>query len=268
MPARALTIAGSDSGGGAGIQADIKTFTVFGVFGMTAVTAVTAQNTCGIQAIHAVPATFVRQQIESALADIGTDAVKTGMLVNAEIVRSVAAVLRAYAAANLVVDPVLAAGTGTTLLDVDARQILLRELVPLASLVTPNLAEAEILSGIRVTGVSGMHRAADKLLEHGARACLVKGGHLAGDRAVDVLHDAHGQCEFSTARLPSPHTHGTGCQLSAAVTAQLARGCSLRDAIEEAKRFISTAIAHGLAIGKGSGPANPLSWLAHGAKGS
>ncbi len=266
MLPRALTIAGSDSGGGAGIQADIKTFTVFGVFGMTAVTALTAQNTCGIQGIHAVPASFVRQQVDSVLADIGADAVKTGMLVNAEIVRSVAAVLRDHAVANLVVDPVIAAGTGTGLLAPDALQILRGELIPLSTLVTPNLAEAEALSGIRIASVGDMHRAADKLLERGARACLVKGGHLAGDRAVDVLHDAQGQCEFSTARLPSRHTHGTGCQLSAAITANLAAGRSLRDSVEEAKRFISAAVAQGLAIGKGVGPANPLAWIGRGTK--
>ncbi len=268
MLPRALTIAGSDSGGGAGIQADLKTFTVFGVFGMSAVTALTAQNTRGIQGIHAVPASFVRQQVDSVLADIGADAVKTGMLVNAEIVRAVAAVLRDYAVSNLVVDPVIAAGTGTGLLDPEAEQTLLRELLPLATLVTPNLAEAEALSGIRVGSVTDMHRAADRLLQRGARACLVKGGHLASGAAIDVLHDDRGECEFSAARLPSRHTHGTGCQLSAAITANLAAGRWLRDSVEEAKRFVSTAIAQGLAIGQGIGPANPLALLAHSTKGS
>ena len=260
MIARALTIAGSDSGGGAGIQADLKTFTVFGVFGMSAVTALTAQNTQGITGIHVVPASFVRQQIDAVLSDIGVDAVKTGMLVNTEIIRTVAGALRDHAVQNLVVDPVMAAGTGAALLEPEACEALVHDLVPLASLVTPNADEAERMTGIPIKSVSDMHRAAAVLIERGARACLVKGGHLGGDQAIDVLHDGKRMHELSAPRLSVRHTHGTGCQLSAAITANLARGRPLADAVAEAKRFITTAIAHGLAIGKGTGPANPLAW--------
>ncbi len=260
MIARALTIAGSDSGGGAGIQADLKTFTVFGVYGMSAVTALTAQNTLGITGIHVVPASVVRLQIEAVLSDIGADAVKTGMLVNAEIIRAVGGVLRDHAVQNLVVDPVMAAGTGAALLEPEACEALVRDLVPLASLVTPNVGEAETMTGVPIKSVSDMHRAAAALIERGARACLVKGGHLGGDQAIDVLHDGKRRHEFSTLRVSVRHTHGTGCQLSAAITANLARGRSLADSVAEAKRFITTAIAHGLALGKGTGPANPLAW--------
>jgi hydroxymethylpyrimidine/phosphomethylpyrimidine kinase len=260
MIARALTIAGSDSGGGAGIQADLKTFTVFGVFGMSAVTALTAQNTQGISAIHAVPASFVRQQIEAVLSDIGADAVKTGMLVNTDIVRAVAGALRDHAVQNLVVDPVMVAGTGAALLAPEAREALVRDLLPLATLVTPNVHEAQALTGVAIRSVLDLHRAAAALVARGARACFVKGGHLDGDQAVDVLHDGAQTHELSAPRLPARHAHGTGCQLSAAITANLARGRSLLDSVTQAKQFITAAIAHGLPIGKGTGPANPLAW--------
>jgi hydroxymethylpyrimidine kinase/phosphomethylpyrimidine kinase len=260
MIARALTIAGSDSGGGAGIQADLKTFTVFGVYGMSAVTALTAQNTRGITGVHVVPASFIRQQIEAVLDDIGVDAVKTGMLVNSEVVRAVAGALRDHAFQNLVVDPIMAAGTGAALLEPEACEALVRHLVPLASLVTPNIYEAERMTGVAVKSVSDMHRAAAALIERGARACLVKGGHLGGDLAIDVLHDGARTHELSAPRMSVRHTHGTGCQLSAAITANLARGRPLAEAVAQAKRFITTAIAHGLAIGEGAGPANPLAW--------
>jgi hydroxymethylpyrimidine/phosphomethylpyrimidine kinase len=260
MIARALTIAGSDSGGGAGIQADLKTFTVFGVFGMSAVTALTAQNTLGITGIHVVPASFVRQQIDAVLSDIGADAVKTGMLVNKEIIRAVAGALRDHAVQKVVVDPVMVAGTGAALLEPEAREALVCELLPLASLVTPNVDEAQTMTGLPIQSVADMHRAAAALVERGARACLVKGGHLGGDQATDVLHDGKRTHEFSTPRLLVRHTHGTGCQLSAAITANLARDRSLVDSVTEAKRFITTAIAQGLSLGEGRGPANPLAW--------
>jgi hydroxymethylpyrimidine/phosphomethylpyrimidine kinase len=260
MIVRALTIAGSDSGGGAGIQADLKTFTVLGVYGMSAVTALTAQNTRGIVGIHAAPASFVRKQIDAVLGDIGVDAIKTGMLVNTEIICAVVGALRDYAVQNLVVDPVMVAGTGAALLEPEAREALVRDLVPLASLVTPNVSEAETMTSAPIKSVSDMHRAAAVLIERGARACLIKGGHLGGDQAIDVLHDGKRTHELLAPRLSVRHTHGTGCQLSAAITANLARGRSLVDAVTAAKRFITTAIAHGLAIGKGTGPANPLAW--------
>jgi len=263
MIARALTIAGSDSGGGAGVQADLKTFTVFRVFGMSAITALTAQNTCGVAGVYEVPAAFVRQQIDAVAADIGVDAAKTGMLVNADIVRAVASALRDHHVKNVVVDPVMLAGSGTTLLDTGAREALLVELFPLATLVTPNIHEAEALAGGTITCVADMRQAARALQARGPQACLVKGGHLGGTEAIDVFYDGHALHEVATPRLPARHTHGTGCQLSAAITACLARGMSLLDAVRLSKQFITAAIAHGLAIGKGTGPANPLAWLDH-----
>ena len=261
MIARALTIAGSDSGGGAGVQADLKTFTVFGVYGMSAITALTAQNTRGVAGIYAVPADFVRQQIDAVLSDIGVDAVKTGMLLNSSIIREVAAALRQYRIFRLVVDPVMLAGTGAALLEADACETLMGDLFPLATLVTPNIHEAEVLTGLRITSVAEMGQAARQLCEMGASACLIKGGHLSGTDAVDVLFDGADLLELGTPRLPAPHTHGTGCQLSAAITAALARGSSLVEAVRQAKIFISRAIAHGLALGRGAGPANALAWL-------
>ena len=261
MVARALTIAGSDSGGGAGIQADLKTFTVLGVYGMTAVTALTAQNSCGVTGIQAVPAAFVRAQIDAVVTDIGVDATKTGMLVSAEIITAVAQAVRDHAIAPLVVDPVMIAQSGAALLEPTARAALLAELLPLATLVTPNVPEAEALTGMAIRTVADMRAAARRLLECGAHACLVKGGHLGGDDAVDVFDDGRNPQELRVARLPTRHTHGTGCQLSAAITANLARGVPLPEAVERAKRFITVAILHGLALGKGAGPANPLAWL-------
>jgi hydroxymethylpyrimidine/phosphomethylpyrimidine kinase len=268
MLARALTIAGSDSGGGAGIQADLKTFTVFGVYGMSAVTALTAQNTCGVTGIHAVPAGFVRAQIDAVVSDIGVDAAKTGMLVSAEIISTVANAVREHAITPLVVDPVMLAQSGVALLEPTAGATLQRELLPLATLVTPNVPEAEALTRMTIRSVAEMRQAARALIDLGAAACLVKGGHLSGDDAagdaVDVFDDGRNAIELRVARLPTPHTHGTGCQLSAAITAELARGTPLLAAVERAKRFITVAIRHGLALGKGAGPANPLAWLKEG----
>ena len=261
MLPRALTIAGSDSSGGAGIQADLKTFTVMRVYGMTAITALTAQNTCGVAAIHPVPAAFVRAQLDAVISDIGVDATKTGMLATAETIRTVAAAARELGITPLVVDPVMVAQSGASLLEPAAREAMLRELVPLATLLTPNVPEAEALTGMSIRTPTDMRRAARMLVEHGAGAVLVKGGHLGGPDAVDVLDDGRTAVELAAPRLPVRHTHGTGCQLSAAITAGLASGQTLRDAVDTAKRFISVAIGAGLAIGKGDGPANPLAWL-------
>lgn len=257
---RALTIAGSDSGGGAGVQADLKTFTVFGVYGTSAITALTAQCTTGISGIHPVPADFVRAQIDAVLGDIGTDAAKTGMLAAAAVVREVAGALRAHRVARLVVDPVMVAQSGASLLETAAVDLVREELLPLATLVTPNVPEAEVLAGMSIAGVADMRAAARRLIERGARAVLLKGGHLEGEEAVDVFDDGRVVQELRAPRLQSRQTHGTGCQLSAAITALLARGHSLPEAILEAKRFISVAIAAGLALGRGDGPANPLAW--------
>jgi hydroxymethylpyrimidine/phosphomethylpyrimidine kinase len=257
---RALTIAGSDSGGGAGIQADLKTFTVFGVYGTSAITALTAQNTRGVTGIYHVPPGFVRAQIDAVLADIGTDAAKTGMLASAGIVEEVAAALGHYGVAKLVVDPVMVAQSGASLLQADARDALWRDLIPLATLLTPNTLEATALTGIAIETLADARAAARELVRRGARAVLLKGGHLAGEQAVDVFDDGSAVHELAAPRVASAHTHGTGCQLSAAITAGLARGLPLPDAIQQAKRFITVAIAHGLPLGGGSGPANPLAW--------
>jgi hydroxymethylpyrimidine/phosphomethylpyrimidine kinase len=261
MLPRALTIAGSDPSGGAGIQADLKTFTVFRVYGMTAITALTVQNTRGVSGIHALPAEFVRQQVDAVVSDIGVDATKTGMLPSAEIVRTVAAAVREHRLAPLVVDPVMIASSGAALCDADARTALRRELIPLATLLTPNTHEATALTGVAIRSIDDMRAAARALIDGGARAVLVKGGHLEGGDAVDILDDGHEVRELRALRLRTPHTHGTGCQLSAAITASLAMGLPLLAAVERAKQFITVAIRDGLSIGGGSGPANPLAWL-------
>jgi hydroxymethylpyrimidine/phosphomethylpyrimidine kinase len=261
MIARALTIAGSDSSGGAGVQADLKTFTVLRAYGMTAITAVTAQNTQGVIAVEVLPARLVEAQIQAVVTDIGVDAVKTGMLATAEIISAVAACVRKHGLQPLVVDPVMRAQSGAQLLAPQACEVLREELLPLATLVTPNVPEAEALVGFRIESRADMERAAERIVAHGAGACLIKGGHLLGPQAEDVLFDGSQMRVFASPRYPTPHTHGTGCQLSAAITAALAHGVSLEEAVARAKSFIAVAIAEGLALGKGSGPANPLAWL-------
>jgi hydroxymethylpyrimidine/phosphomethylpyrimidine kinase len=262
MLPRLLTIAGSDSSGGAGIQADLKTFTVMRVYGMSAITALTAQNTRGVAGIFPVAPEFVRRQIDAVVGDIGVDAAKTGMLASAAIVGAVADAVREHRIAPLVVDPVMVAQSGARLLDDDAVAALRGELLPLAALVTPNLPEAEALLGRRVTTVEDMRAAARQLVELGAGAALVKGGHRdAGGEAVDVLCDGAAVHELRAPRVATAHTHGTGCLLSAALAAGLASGLPLLAAAQRAKRFIGVAIAGGLAIGGGHGPANPLAWL-------
>jgi hydroxymethylpyrimidine/phosphomethylpyrimidine kinase len=267
MLPRVLTIAGSDSSGGAGIQADLKTFTVFGVYGMTAVTALTAQNTCGVHGIAAVEPAFVRAQIDAVAEDIGIDAAKTGMLASRAIIAAVAEAVRHHRIAPLVVDPVMVAQSGARLLEDDARAALLAELVPLAAVVTPNVPEAEALLDMRITGVADMRVAAERLLAAGAAAALVKGGHLGGAESIDVLADGTAVHELRAPRLDTPHTHGTGCMTAAALAACLARGLPLLAAAQEAKRFISAAIADGLAIGHGRGPANALTQKFRGFRG-
>ena len=258
-PAVALTIAGSDSGGGAGIVADLKTFEALGVWGTTALVAVTAQNTLGVQAFETVPAALVRAQIESVVTDIGVDAAKTGMLASAELVSAVAAAVRDFEVPNLVVDPVFVSKHGDTLLADDAVHALRVELLPLARLITPNLPEASALVGFEVTDRDAMVRCARDLLALGVGAVLVKGGHLAdGDESPDCLVVAGGEPEwFEGRRIAGRHTHGTGCVLSAAITAELARRRTPREACVTAKRFVERAIAAGLDLGSGVGPVNP-----------
>jgi hydroxymethylpyrimidine/phosphomethylpyrimidine kinase len=255
-PPIALTIAGSDSGGGAGIQADLKTFHAFGVFGTSALTAVTAQNTRGVRAVHAVPMAVVRAQIDAVAEDLPPAAVKTGMLATAELVEGVADALRAHRFPHYVLDPVMVASSGDRLLDAGAEGAVASLLVPLATLVTPNLPEAAILTGRPVADVEDMRRAARALVELGADAALVKGGHLPTEEAVDVLWDGNLERIWRRPRLETRSTHGTGCTLSAAVTAGLARGAPLGDAVDAALDWVARAIRGAPGLGEGHGPVN------------
>jgi hydroxymethylpyrimidine/phosphomethylpyrimidine kinase len=252
----ALTIAGSDSGGGAGIQADLKTFHQFSVFGTSVITAVTAQNTVGVRAWEPVSTSLVAQQLDAVAEDLPPAACKSGMLGTAEIADIVARGLRRHRLANYVLDPVMVATSGDRLLDADAERIIVRALLPLAVIVTPNLDEAEILVGFPVRSQTQMEEAGRALLGLGAGAALVKGGHLAGDVLVDVLVTKEGVRRFTHPRLDTTSTHGTGCTLSSAITAGLALGCPLEEAVAEALDFVHAAIAAAPALGKGHGPLN------------
>lgn len=253
--ARVLVVAGSDSGGGAGIQADIKTITALGGYAATAITALTAQNTLGVHGAMLVPADFVRQQMEVTLEDLGADGIKTGMLGNADIVRSVARVLERYRTIPLVLDPVMLAKGGHPLLDTEA-QIVLRELLlPKAALLTPNLPEAEVLSGLAIDSPKDMAAAADKLLMMGASAVLLKGGHLEGPQVVDLLRTADGdQLWLESERIVSRSTHGTGCTLASAVATGVAAGLTLTDAATRGHAYVQAAIRQAPGLGQGHGP--------------
>ena len=259
MIARALTIAGSDSGGGAGIQQDLKTFQALGVWGMTAVTAVTVQNTIGVSSFVELPPEIVAAQIEAVTSDIGVDAAKTGMLVNESIIEAVARAVNDAEIVRLVVDPVFISKHGDPLLHPDSVDALRSVIIPLAMVVTPNAHEAGRLAGGSITTRAGQIEAARAIRALGARAVLVKGGHLEGSEAVDVLATADGVVEIAGPRIDSPNTHGTGCMLSAAIAARLAKGADLETAVRQAKAFVTGAIEHSLTIGKGIGPVNP-SW--------
>jgi hydroxymethylpyrimidine/phosphomethylpyrimidine kinase len=252
----ALSIAGSDSGGGAGIQADLKTFQAFGVFGTTALTAVTAQNTEGVQAIHPIPLNIVRAQIDSVVGDLRPTGFKTGMMATADLVETVAAAIEDHGLANFVMDPVMVATSGDRLLDQNAEKALVSRLLPLSSLVTPNLHEARILTGAEVRGLEGMRAAARALVDQGAGAALVKGGHLGGEEVVDLLWDGQRETTWQKPRVETVHTHGTGCTLSAAAAACLSRGMPLHEAVHEAIGFVSRAIQSAPGLGRGSGPVN------------
>ena len=256
-PPVALTIAGSDSGGGAGIVADLKTFEAHGVWGTCALVAVTAQNTLGVQAFETLSPALVAEQIRSVAADLGIDAAKTGMLATAELVGTVAAALREAGSPPLVVDPVFVSKHGDTLLADDAVSALRDQLLPLATVVTPNLPEASALAGMAIVDRAGMEEAARRLAGAGARVVLVKGGHLGGDQSPDLVWADDRSEWLEAARIPGRHTHGTGCTLSAAVAAELARGMDPADACVAAKAFVTHAIAAGLALGGGVGPVNP-----------
>jgi hydroxymethylpyrimidine/phosphomethylpyrimidine kinase len=253
-----LTIAGSDSGGGAGIQADLKTFSALGVYGMSAITAVTVQNTKGVAGYEELSPEIVGDQIRAVALDIGVDAAKTGMLASAGIVLAVADAVAETGLGNLVVDPVFVSKHGHPLLREDAVAALKDRLLPVAAIVTPNLHEAGGLVGFRVEGHEGMERAAAAILGLGPRAVLVKGGHLEGDTAPDLYADDGRLQWLEGDRIDTVHTHGTGCVLSAAITAFLARGEELLEATRRGKAFVTEAIRHSLAIGQGVGPANPL----------
>ncbi len=252
----ALTIAGSDSGGGAGIQADLKTFHAFRVWGTSVVTAITAQNTRGVSAVHVIPLQDVRAQLEAVASDLRPAAFKTGMLATAELVATVASEIRRHELTQYVMDPVMVATSGDRLLADNAVAALKRELLPLAHVVTPNLREAEILADVPVRNVDDMRVAADRIRQLGARAVLVKGGHLDGAEAVDLLVDPNGERVWKRERIDTPHTHGTGCTLSAAITACLARGDELQVAVDHAVRFVAKAIAMAPGLGSGHGPIN------------
>ena len=249
---KALTIAGSDSGGGAGIQADLKTFSAFRVFGMSVITAVTAQNSLGVQGVENLPPAFVALQLRSVLSDFGAGAAKCGMLSTAPIIEAVAATLADDPIEKLVVDPVMVAKSGDALLQPDARQALIERVLPLALVVTPNLPEAESLAGIPVASRPDMEEAARRIHRLGPRYVLVKGGHLKGD-AIDLLWNGKAFTAFRAPRIDSGNTHGTGCTLSAAIVAGLARGQAIGDAIRDAKAYVTRAIREGFAAGRGVG---------------
>jgi hydroxymethylpyrimidine/phosphomethylpyrimidine kinase len=248
-----MTIAGSASGGGAGIQADLKTFQALGVYGASAVTAITAQNTVGVSAVHDVPTAVIAAQIDAVASDIGMDAAKTGMLSSAEIIATVADRIRHWRLDRLVVDPVMVAKSGDRLLREDAVQALIDNLLPLALVLTPNLPEAEVLVGRPLQTDQEIRQAAREIVDLGPRAVVMKGGHRQG-AAIDLLFDGHAFAVYSSERFDTPNTHGTGCTFSAAITAGLARGLSVPEAVGDAKRYVSEAIRRSTPLGSGHGP--------------
>lgn len=252
----ALSIAGSDSGGGAGIQADLKTFHAFGAFGTTAVTAITVQDTLGVHGVHAVPVDVVRRQIEVVARDLAPAACKTGMLATSELVAVVAECIAGLSLPHFVLDPVMVATSGDRLLDRDAESAVAELLLPLCAVVTPNLDEARLLTGLEIDGESDMRAAAERLMELGAAAALVKGGHLPGGEVVDVLVDGDGHTRWRRPKIDTTSTHGTGCTVSAAIAAGLAHGRPLRQAVEDALDFVHRAIAQAPGLGAGHGPLN------------
>ncbi|WP_058303047.1 bifunctional hydroxymethylpyrimidine kinase/phosphomethylpyrimidine kinase [Gorillibacterium timonense] len=259
--AKALTIAGSDSGGGAGIQADLKTFQELGVYGMSVLTAVTAQNTLGVQGVYPLELEAVERQLESIGADLPPDAFKTGMLFSSEIIRITAAKIAFFRWTKLVVDPVMVAKGGSPLLLEEAVAALRADLLPLAEVVTPNLPEAEILTGRAIRTLKDREEAARSLIELGVRYAVIKGGHdESGDNTVDLLYDGSSFTYLEAPRIATRHTHGTGCTFSAAITAGLAKGLSVTEAVRLAKAFIQAAIEDGLELGAGHGPTNHFAY--------
>ena len=255
---RALTVAGSDSSGGAGIQADLKTFTALRVYGLSVLTSVTAQNTLEVSAVHDLPERFVGLQFDAVMSDIGCDAAKLGMLSNEKIIETVAEKIDQYGIEKLVVDPVMRSKDGTALLR-NSTELLKKEILPRALIVTPNILEAEILSSVSISNISNMKTAAEKIHSLGAKTVLVKGGHLSKDHpAADVFFDGETFEELVSKRIETKNTHGTGCTFSAAICAFLAKGMSLLVSLENSKAFVTDAIRNSLEIGKGYGPLNHI----------
>lgn len=256
---KALTIAGSDSSGGAGIQADLKTFMAFGVYGMSAITAITAQNTVGVQGIFELPTDMITKQMNSIMSDIGTDAAKTGMLSSPEIVHTVAETIKKFNIPNIVVDPVMVAKSGDPLLSENARTVVKEDLLPLATVITPNLFEAEAILRQSIRTVDDMKSAAIELKKIGCRWVVVKGGHLTGGKeAIDVVYNGNNLYLMSSPFIQTKNTHGTGCTFSSAIAAGLAKGSDPLAAIRNAKDYIAKAIENSFSIGKGHGPTNHL----------
>lgn len=254
---KALTIAGSDSGGGAGIQADLKTFQELDVFGMTAITAVTAQNTLGVHGVQAIPKEMIGLQIDSVAQDLGVDALKTGMLFSSEIIKSVAEKIRQYGWGKVVVDPVMIAKGGAPLLQQEAITAVKEYLLPYAFIITPNIPEAEELTGVSIQTEADKIEAAKKLISFGVKNVIIKGGHDQDrNESIDLLFDGKDSYTFTSYRIPTKNTHGTGCTFSAAITASLAKGLSVYEAVSIAKRFITAAIEEDLKLGSGHGPTN------------
>lgn len=259
---RALTIAGSDSGGGAGIQADLKTFTSLGVYGTSVITSVTAQNTEGVFGVYDIPLEGIHKQLEAVFSDIGTDAIKIGMLSNKEIVQEVASFLKKMKGIPIVLDPVMVAKGGSPLLQDDAMEEIKKELFPLATVITPNIPEAEVLTGIKISSADDMKEAAKKLFSYGSQFMIVKGGHLM-ESAEDILYDGSHWISLPGKRIKTKNTHGTGCTFSSAIAAELAKGKETVSAIKQAKQYIQMAIAGAdeLKIGSGHGPTNHWKYL-------
>lgn len=258
-PFRVLCIGGSDSGGGAGIQADVKAVTACGCYATTVITALTAQNTRGVQEIFPVPGKFIAAQMDSVLSDIGADAVKTGMLLNKSAVDAVAQKISEYRVKKVVVDPVMIAKGGRTMMQDAARKAVMQKLLPQVLVVTPNIPEAEVLTGLRIRSVADMKQAAAIIIKTGVKNVVIKGGHLPNGRkngSVDILYDGKQYYEYRAGWIDTKNTHGTGCTFASALAAHLARGLSVPDAVGQAKRIITEAIANSLSVGKGHGPVN------------
>ena len=253
-----MSIAGSDSSGGAGIQADLKTFAAFGVYGTSVVTAITAQNTQGVTGMLEIPKDLVQAQIDAVISDIGADAVKTGMLSSVELITLVADTIKSLNLKNVVVDPVMIAKGGDRLLREDAIETLRTKLLPIATIITPNIPEAETLTGITISNLEDSSSAAKMIVDMGVTSVIVKGGHLIDNEAIDIFYDGKNFREFRSPRIETKNTHGTGCTFSSAIAAGLARGIELTDAIGKAKEYVTEAIRTNLNIGHGHGPLNHL----------